>query len=229
MKYLELIWAALFRRKARTLLTLLSIMVAFLLFGPLETVRSTFSNFGQSTAGHDRLLVMSKTRPGAPLPISLYARLKNVPGIANIDYAYIFRSTYRDPKNAIAVETHTETFFDLYPELEVSPSARLALHRTRTGAIAGEVLAQKFDWQVGDKIPLQTSVTRKDGSTTWTFDLVGIYRFTDPGMKVWDNMMYINWDYFDEARQSESGTVGWYVIKVANPAEIDAVAQAVDA
>lgn len=230
MKYLHLIWAGLFRRKVRTFLTLLSIMVAFLLFGPLETVRSTFSKFGQSTAGYNRLLTMSKIRPGAPLlPQSLYARIKEVPGISNVDYAYVFLGTYQDPKNAIPVETHTETFFDLYPELEVSPSERHAFQRTRTGAIAGQALAKKFNWKVGDKVPLQTSVPRKDGSDIWTFDLVGIYRFTDEGMKVWENQIFINWDYFDNARQSESGTVGWYVLKVEDVNQADDVAHAVDA
>jgi putative ABC transport system permease protein len=173
---------------------------------------------------------MSKIRPGAPLlPQSLYARIKEVPGISNVDYAYVFLGTYQDPKNAIPVETHTETFFDLYPELEVSPSERHAFQRTRTGAIAGQALAKKFNWKVGDKVPLQTSIPRKDGSDIWTFDLVGIYRFTDEGMKVWENQIFINWDYFDNARQSESGTVGWYVLKVEDVNQADDVAHAVDA
>jgi putative ABC transport system permease protein len=230
MKYLDLIWAGLFRRKARTILTLLSIVVAFVLYGPLETVRSTFANYGQSTAGYDRLLTLSKVSPGAALlPQSLYARIREVPGITDVDYAYIFMGSYQDPKNSMPVETHTETFFQLYPELELSPTARAAFHRTRTAAIVGEDTARKFNWKVGDKIPLQTAVLRKDGSSVWTFDLVGIYRFTDPGMKVWENIMYINWAGFDAARQSGNGNVGWYVFKVADVKQADNVAHAVDA
>ena len=38
MKYFPLIWSSLFRKKTRTVLTLLSIMVAFLLFGLLQAV-----------------------------------------------------------------------------------------------------------------------------------------------------------------------------------------------
>lgn len=230
MRYLDLIWAGLFRRKARTILTLLSITVAFLLYGPLETVRSTFDNYGQSAAGYDRLLTLSKASPGvALLPLSLYGRIRDVPGITDVDYAYIFMGSYQGPKNSMPVETHTETFFQLYPELELSPSARAAFHRTRTGAIVGEGAAKKFNWKVGDKVPLQTAVARKDGSTVWTFDLVGIYRFTDPGMKVWENTVYINWAGFDEARQSGNGNVGWYVFKVADVKQADNVAHAVDA
>jgi putative ABC transport system permease protein len=230
MNYLDLIWAGLFRRKVRTILTLLSIVVAFLLYGPLETVRSTFDNYGQSTAGYDRLLTMSKVSPGAPLlPQSLYGRIRDVSGVTNVDHAYIFMGSYQDPKNAIPVETHTDTFFDLYPELEVSQSARLAFHRTRTAAIVGEDLATKFNWKVGDRIPLKTQVVRKDGSDVWTFDVVGIYRFTDPGMKVWENMMYINWAGFDAARHAGNGNVGWYVFKIADVKQVDSIAHAVDA
>lgn len=230
MKYLHLIWAGLFRRRARAVLMLLSITVAFLLYGPLETVRGTFANFGQSAAGHDRLLTLSKLRPGAPLlPLSLYHRIKEVPGVTHVDYACAFGATYQDAKNAFPLETHTATFFDLYPELELAPSARAAFQRTRTAAIVGEGLAARFNWKVGDKVPLQTSEQRKDGSTVWTFDVVGIYRFTDPGMKVWENTVFINWDGFDEARLSGSGNVGWYVFRVADVHQVDNIAHEVDA
>lgn len=230
MKYLHLVWAGLFRRKVRTLLVLLSITVAFLLYGPLETVRSTFANYGQSAAGHDRLVTMPKLRAGAPvLPQSLYAQIAQVPGVTKIDYSYYFGATYQDPKNLVPVETHTGTFFDLYPELELSPGVRETFERTRTAAIVGPAVAAKYNWKVGDKIPLQTSVARKDGSTVWTFDLVGIYRFTDPGMQVWENMMYVNWTGFDEARASDTGGVAWYVVKIADVRQLDNVVYGIDA
>ncbi|MFC4307575.1 ABC transporter permease [Steroidobacter flavus] len=230
MKYLHLIWAGLFRRRARAVLMLLSITVAFLLYGPLETVRSTFANFGQSTAGHDRLLTMSKLRPGAPtLPLSLYQRIKTVPGIVNVDYACAFGASYQDAKNAFPLETHTAEFFDLYPELELVPEARAAFQRIRTAAIVSEAMAEKFHWKVGDKVPVQTAEQRKDGSSVWTFDIVGLYRFTDPGMKVWENTVYINWDGFDEARLSGTGNVGWYVFRVADVRQADGIGYEVDA
>jgi len=229
MKYLPLIWANLFRRKARAILLLLSITVAFLLYGPLETVRGTFATFGQSAAGHDRLLTLSKLRPGAPLlPLSLYARIKEVPGITHVDYACAFGASYQDARNAFPLETHTAAFFDLYPELELAPDARVAFQRMRTGAIVGEGLATRFHWKVGDKIPLQTTVQRRDGSTVWTFDVVGIYRFTDPGMKVWENTVFINWDGFEETRLSEAGSVGWFVFRVADLHQVDNISHEVD-
>lgn len=229
MKYLHLIWAGLFRHRARAVLMLLSITVAFLLYAPLETVRSTFANFGQSAAGYDRLLTMSKLRPGVELlPLSLYDRIKAVPGITTVDYAHTFGGSYQDPKNVFPLETHTAAFFDLYPELELASTARLAFERTRTAAIVGEGLAASFNWKVGDKVSFQTSEQRKDGSTIWTFDVVGIYRFTDPGMRVWENTIFINWQGFDETRLSGAGSVGWYVFRIADLHQADNIAYEVD-
>lgn len=230
MKYLKLISAGLLRRKSRTILTLLSIIVAFLLYGPLETVRATFLSFGQSTAGNNRLVSMSKVSPGAPLlPQSLYGQISEVQNVVAVDYAYAFGGTYQDPKNVIALETHTETFFDLYPELELSPAERDAFRTIRTGMIASRSSAQKYNWKVGDKIPFQTSVDRKDGTSVWTFDLVGLYEFSDPGMKVWDKTVYVNWKGVDEARVSGNGNVGWYVVQINDAKEADNVAHAIDA
>ena len=80
MMYLDLIWAALQRRRMRTALALLSIIVAFLLFGLLDTVRNTFTSFGQNAAGYDRLFVMSKLNPGDLLLLGLMPRIATVPG-----------------------------------------------------------------------------------------------------------------------------------------------------
>lgn len=230
MKYLDLIWAALQRRKARTALALLSVVVAFVLFGLLDTVRNTFSSFGQNAAGYDRLFVMSKMSVGNPLPLSLLPLIAEVPGVTRVSYGSFLEGTYQGPRNQISVEAHQgDDYFDFYPDVEISPAARAALRRTRTGAVAGETLARKFHWKVGDKIPLQTALPQKDGSNILTLDLVGVYRFPDRSMRVFNNSLYINWDYFDESRVSDHGTVSYYVLKAASRDDAYRVAISVDA
>jgi putative ABC transport system permease protein len=230
MKYLDLIWAALQRRRARTALALLSIVVAFLLFGLLDTVRNTFSSFGQNAAGYDRLFVMSKLNPGNPLPLSLLSRIAAVPGITRVSYGSFLQATYQGPRNPISVEAHQGAdYFDFYPDVAIAPAERQALQRTRTGAVAGETLAKRFHWKVGDKIPLQTATALKDGSNILTLDLVGIYRFPDRSMRVFNNSLYVNWDYLDESRVSDHGTVSYYILKAASRADAYGVAVSVDA
>lgn len=227
MKYLDLIWAALFRRKVRTIFTLLSILTAFLLFGLLDSVRSGFASAGQ--AGTNRLITASKINFGLPLPLSLYERIQAMPGITQIEYASALAGTYRDPKNFIPVEGHSDSFLAMYPEWQISPAERERFLKTRTGVIASESLAKKYHWKVGDKIPLQTSFNKKDGSTTWTFDLAGIFRITDPSMQSSESILYARWGFVNEAREKGTDTVDWFALEVPDVNDIDRVAHEVDA
>ena len=229
MKYLHLIWAALFRRRLRTIFTLLSVLAAFLLFGLLDSVRSAFMHAGEGIPGADRLVTNGKLRFGVPLPRSLQAVIRNVPGVVKVSYGSFFRGTYRDPKNAVPIEAYEEHYLDLYPEWTIPAAQRQAFRTTRTGALAGEILARKYNWKVGDRIPLQTNIAQENGSNTWTFDLVGIYRIDNPNLKMMEGILYMNWDYLDEGRQSGKGTVEWFIAKVVSLKQADSISQAIDA
>jgi putative ABC transport system permease protein len=231
MKYFHLVWAALFRRKTRTLFTLLSVLAAFLLFGLLDSVRMAFANAGGSIAGVDRLVTMSKVSFTFPLPKSLQARIQAVPGVADVTYANWFGGIYQEPKNFFANEAVADNFFDLYPEFMLSPTERKAFKETRSGAVVGASLARKYHFKIGDKIPLQATIyPQKGGGNTWTFDLVGIYHARDPKLEAQENALFFNWDHFNEAAQFGAGnTVGWYVLKLADRRQSDRIAQAIDA
>jgi putative ABC transport system permease protein len=230
VKYFNLVWAALFRRKTRTLFTLLSVLAAFLLFGLLNSVRDAFASAGHSVAGASRLITISKVSFTMELPESLYMRIQTVPGVAEATYANWFGGVYQDPKNFFANEAVPPNFFDIYPEFELPAAQRRAFVGTRTGAVVGATLARRFHWKIGDKIPLQATIfPQKDGSNTWTFDLVGIYHVTNSREKQQEDALFFNWKYFDEARQFGNGKVGWYIEKVAQPQDADRVAAAIDA
>ena len=230
MKYLQLVWAALMRHKARTVFTLLSVAAAFLLFGLLDSVRGAFAGAGNSVAGLNRLVTVSKISFTLQLPKSLLERIQAVPGVADVTYANWFGGIYQDPKNFFPNEAVAGNFLDAYPEWKISAAERAAFRDTRTGAVVGAALAQKYHWKVGDKIPLQGTIfPQKDGTNTWILDLVGIYHIADPQQRSQENALLFNWDYFDEARAFGNGNIGWYVVKVADPATADRVAQSVDA
>lgn len=231
MKYFHLVWAALFRRKTRTLFTLLSVIAAFLLFGLLDSVRAAFANAGNNIAGVDRLVTISKVSFTMSLPKSLLARIQAVPGVVEVTYVNWFGGIYQDPKNFFPNEAVAENFFDLYPEWVLPAEQRQAFKQTRSGAVIGATLARKYHWKIGDKIPLQATIfPQKNGSNTWTFDLVGIYHASNPKLENQENALFFNWDHFNEATQFGGGnTVGWYVIKLADRRQGDQVAQAVDA
>ncbi len=229
MKYVHLILSALLRRKTRTIFTLLSVLAAFLLFGLLDSVRSAFASAGQDIAGVDRLVTVSKISFTLSLPKSLLERIAATPGVAEVSYANWFGGIYQDPKNFFANEAVAPNFLDLYPEWRLSAAERQAFRDTRTGAVVGARLASQFHWRIGDKIPLQATIfPQKGGSNTWTFDLVGIFHEIDPKQRDQENVLFFNWDYFDEARAFGNGSVGWYISRVSDRNQAGRVAQAID-
>ncbi|MBK8162886.1 MAG: FtsX-like permease family protein [Gammaproteobacteria bacterium] len=229
MKYLHLIWMGLRRKRTRTLLTLLSVAAAFALFGLLDAVRVAFTA-PQNLAGIDRLIVSSRFSIIQPLPFAHLARMQAVPGVREIAYANWFGGVYQDPKNFFpTIAVSPQSFLDIHPEILIEPGQRQAFIATRTGTIVGAALAERFGWKVGDKIPLQATIfPNKDGSILWALDLVGIFRAAQPELRGMEQQLFFNFAYFDEAREFGQGTVGWYIVKVDDPAQVDRIALAID-
>lgn len=231
MKYLPLIWAELFRRKTRTILTLLSILAAFLLFGLLNGVRESFNEAGKSAVGAERLQTGSRLSFIQTLPFSLYSRIGQVDGVKRATYANWFGGAYQDPHNQIFSFAVAPNYLDLYPEIEVAPAERKAFADTRTGILVGEVLMKRFGWKVGQKIPLQSTIfPNSGGSKNWSFDIVGVMRAKDKKSGGWyDQMLLLHWKYFDESTPYNQGEVGWYVTAVNDASQADRVAKGIDA
>lgn len=228
MKYFPLLWSGLWRKRTRTWLTLASITVAFLLFGLLQGVNAAF---GHSVAASrlDRLYVQSRISFTEPLPLAHMALIETVPGVDKVAYANWFGGYYQDPKNFIfSYPVDAERFFSLYPELQLPPEQLQALINTRTGAIVGTELAKKYGWKIGDKVPLKSQIwTHPDGSYDWDFDIVGIFDW--PGDNTQASSFYFNYKYFDEGRAFSKGSIGWYVVHLADVSKATEVASAVDA
>jgi len=228
MKYLHLIWASLLRKKVRTTLTLLSIIVAFLLFGMLDAVRVAFT-VRESLEGASRLIASSKLSIIQPLPYSYQAQIQRVTGVEDIAFANWFGGIYQDRKNFFANFAVSTNYFAMYPEFVLPAEQKQAFLTTRTGAIVGANLAQRYNFKIGDKIPLQATIfPHKNGGNTWTFDLVGIFQARDERDRNQEDQMMFRYDYFDEGRTFAHGTVGWYMVKVSDPSRAQQVAQAID-
>jgi putative ABC transport system permease protein len=227
MKYFPLLWAALWRKKARTLFTLLSILFAFLLFGMLQGVNSAF-NESVERANVDRLVTTSSIALTESLPYGDLTQIQAVPGVSMVAHATWFGPYYQEPKNVIfAFPVEPEQYFPIYPELVLPQEQLDALIHTRTGAVVGAALAAKYGWKIGDRVPLTSTIwTKSDRSSDWSFDIVGIYKVpSDPAQ---ESAFFFNYSYFDEGRSFGKGRVGWYIVKVKDPGQSAQVAAAVD-
>jgi len=226
MKFLHLIWANLLRKKLRTSLTLLSIVVAFVLFGFLCAIKQALVG-GVALAGADRLIVRHKVSIIQLLPQSYQARMQRIPGVAAVAHQTWFGGIYQDPKNFfMQCPVVPEDFMPMFPEFMLPPEQMKAWLATRTGAIVGRNTAERFGWKIGDKIPITSPIWLRK---TWEFDLVGIYDGRDKGTDT--TGFYFRYDFFDEARKAQGwgqGLVGWYTIRVTDPAQAAEVARRVD-
>jgi len=228
MKFLPLVWRNLFRRKARTTFTLLSVMVAFLLYGILVTIRVAFS-LGVEVAGADRLVLIHKVSLIMPLPLSYEDRIRAIRGVKDVTHSTWFGGFYQEPTNFFAqMAVDPEAFLRMYPEYVVPEAQKKAWFEDRTGAIVGRATAERFGWKVGDRIPIQGTIFRqRDGNSTWEFNLDGIYEGDKPGVD--NTQFFFHYKFLDEARNWGQGLVGWYVLRVDDPAQSAEVAERIDA
>ncbi|HUE89900.1 MAG TPA: FtsX-like permease family protein [Vicinamibacterales bacterium] len=215
MKFLPLIWRNVWRRKFRTTFTLLSIFVAFLLFGILMTIRMSF-DFGVQVAGLDRLVIIHKVSLIMPLPLSYKTQIERTPGVDIVSHSNWFGGVYQDPANFFAnMAVEPESFLKIYTEFDIPPDQVKAWLADRQGAIVGRDLATRFGWNIGDRVPLIGTIFQPNGGgQTWEFNIAGIYDGAD---NIDKTQMFFRYDYLTENSRFADGQVGWYIVKVADP------------
>ena len=228
MKFMHIVWKNLMRRKIRTLFTLLSIFITFVLFGYLMAIRSAFS-MGIDLAGADRLMVLNKISIIMPLPSSYRERIKQIEGVKDVTYANWFGGYYQETRNQFPnMAVDAGSWFEMYSEFKVPEDQYKAWRADRQGAIIGADLAKRFGWKVGDRVPLQATIFARPDRRAWEFNISGIY---DSPIKGTDKtQLFFHWEYLNEAvRSTQFGNqVGWYVIKVDDPEQSPAIARTVD-
>ncbi|MCJ7440842.1 MAG: hypothetical protein MUO25_04585 [Thermoanaerobaculaceae bacterium] len=222
MKFFRLVLAQLLRKKVRTTLTIGSFTVALFLYGLLVTIRGAFSG-GADVAGVDRLTVINKTSLIMPLPFSYRDRILRVPGVSGVTYATWFGGVYQDEKNFFPqFGVDKDTWFDVYAEYVLPKDQREAFLRDRQACLAGKSLAKRFGFKVGDRLPLRGTIW----PGAWEFNVAGIYEGNRP--EVDTTGLLFRFDYLEERRQFGKGTVGWYVVRLANPDDAVKVTRTID-
>jgi putative ABC transport system permease protein len=231
MKFFPLIWRNLLRKKLRTILTLLCVFVAFLLFGILCIIREALTG-GVSMAGVDRLMVRHKVSLIMMLPVSYKERMESIPGVSAVTHTTWFGGIYKDPKNMIGTfPVDPESYFDMFPEFTIKPAVLKAWQEKRNGVVVGEALLKRFSdsdgWKIGSVIPITTPIWgAPKGQNQWEFEIVGTYGTTKKNVD--NNGFLFRYDYFDEGREKQKGQVGWFSVRVDHSADAPAIAAKID-
>jgi putative ABC transport system permease protein len=225
MKFSRLIFANLFRKKARLILTIGSFAIALFLFTFLAVVKGAFSR-GTELAGADRLVVINRVGLIQTLPLSYDDKIRAISGVKFVTHNHWFGGVYQDEKNffpqfAVDIENHRQVM----TEFRVPDDQWNNFVKDQQGAVVGAGLAKRFGWKIGDRIPLKNALY---GTTkTWEFNLDGIYHNDKPGGD--ESQFWLQWKYFDEnVPATVKSTAGWYVLKLDNPDDAARVGKAID-
>jgi putative ABC transport system permease protein len=221
--------ANLFRKKTRTILTILSVVMAFLLFGLLQSLNHVF-NAGADFVGATRLVTQARVSFTQPLPLSMVPKVEAVSGVARVTYSQWFGGVWQTNTQVFTFAVDPSSYHDVYPEWVMPEEQWKAFATTRTAMVAGKQLADQYGWKVGQKIPLSSNIyPQKNGSKSWIFDLVGIYDGKDENWKKQTNAVLINHDYFDEANQFGKGRANFLILKLAEGGNAEAISKTIDA
>jgi len=215
MSLWTLIRAELWRRPERTIFTIASLAVGFLLFGLLQSVNAAFGA-AVARSHADRLMITE--RFGGSMPLAYLSRIERVPGVAQVAWFALLIAHYRDVKQPLMVLATTPAFFSVLEEYKTPAVAVNRLISTRTGLIVLDTVAKRFGWKVGDQVGLL------DGPRVWTFDIVGIV--TCPSNPAHPAFAVTNYAYVDAIRAS--GTVAYFVVRVADSRRAVYVARSID-
>lgn len=227
MKYLPLVWASLWRNRGRSILIFLQVAVAFMLFGVLQGLKTGVEH-AIAAARADLLIVHGRLSWGDRLPLGMIGQIESVPGVREVIPVDLSLATYQNPRQRLGlVAVRPDHGWLSAFTFTISPAAVKAFRATRTGVLIRSQLARKYGWKVGDEIPLMTDIAQRDGSTLWTFEVVGTFSDSDIGGG--DSTVLINYGYLDEARASDRGTAQHFNVRIADPRMAATVSDAIDA
>jgi len=226
VRFLPLIWSGIWRKPGRSVLIFLQVSVAFALFGVLQGMKTGVDELiGRARA--DLLLVHGSLSIIDPLPLGLLERIESVAGVKAVVPVELFGGMYQKPTQQIGiVAIRPDAGWLSAFTFTVAPEQAAAFQKTRTGTLIRQSVADKYGWKIGDRIPLITNVAQTDGSTTWTFEIVGTY--TDTDVAGGSDVILMQYDFFNEARALGKGTVSHFNASIVDPKQAAAIADAID-
>ena len=229
MKYLHLVWAGIWRKPGRAVLTLLSIITAFLLFGVLQGFMSGL-NSTVANSHADVMMVQNRVSQLEPLPMSMLAQIKSVPGVTAVTPLIVFHGAFRttQPINMRAFAVDPDAFAAAVSDEHIPPAMVEAWKHSRTGVILPAVVAAQYNLKVGDRMAFRSGFwTNRDGTTNWPLDVVGIYK-SNPKDVLFGAAVLANYDYVDQGRAQSNGTTNVFILRIADPLRAGAVAADID-
>lgn len=223
MKYLPLVWAALLRRKLRTILTLLSVTAAFTLFG---VTMGTDAAFQQLVDVINRSVVVIGARFAENMTDAQGRQIAGMPNVAAVSASGAVCGYYRNPKNRACVMMLDNAAG--WPNALLTQAQWARWRAKPDGIYISAQTAVRRSLKKGDIFNIVAEqISRADGGHTWRFEVLDVLEDSP----YWSNgFSFGSYQYYKMSRPAaDQPKAGWFQAVVKDPAAAEDTAIAIDA
>ena len=223
--YWTLVKIGLVRKRLRTFLTIMSMFIAFWLYGTLNTFGAVFTQ-GVDGLSAENIMVMPKYDMLGKLPYSHVSFIEQVEGIEKVTFMDFLSSDSMESMMDGVVYAVRSNFFEVYDRFETDEKALSAMKSNPNATIVGKLMAETKGLEIGDTLAVKSNSMNTDGSYDWSFQIVGFYSAKQ--IKGDEMGAIINWESFDEARLNQKGTVGFIMAKASDASLAGSISNTID-
>jgi putative ABC transport system permease protein len=227
----KLLWRNVLGHPVRSLLTIGAVTVAVFLITVLQAVTAGLSRTLDASSAN-RLLVQSAVSLYVDLPLSYQQKMASVDGIEAICKWQWFGGRYEQDKGGFFAQfgIDADTFMVSYPEMSIAEGSYEDFSATRTACIVGKQLAEKYDWRVGQTVPISGTIFTRTDNRPWDFTIKAIYESSSPAFD--QQQMFFHYEYLHESLEQGGAVgpegVGVYMLRLSQGTDPLVVQGAVD-
>lgn len=227
----KLLWRNVLGHPVRSLLTIGAVTVAVFLITVLQAVTAGLSRTLDASSAN-RLLVQSAVSLYVDLPLSYQQKMASVDGIEAICKWQWFGGRYEQDKGGFFAQfgIDADTFMVSYPEMSIAEGSYEDFSATRTACIVGKQLAEKYDWRVGQTVPISGTIFTRTDNRPWDFTIKAIYESNSPAFD--QQQMFFHYEYLHESLEQGGAVgpegVGVYMLRLSQGTDPLVVQSAVD-
>ena len=220
-----LVKIGLIRKRLRTFLTIMSMFIAFWLYGTLNTFAAVFTG-GIDGLSDENIMVMPRYDMFGKLPLSHASFIEEIEGVEQVMFMDFLMSDSIESMMDGVVYAVSPNFFEVYDRFVTDDEALAEMIRNPNATIVGELMAETKGLEIGDILAIKSNSLNSDGTYNWSFQVVGFY--TAKQIKGDEMGAVINWDSFDETRLNQKGTIGYIIAKASDPSLANEIGDIID-
>lgn len=228
MRFLPLIWDAVWRKPGEAILIGLAVTAAFTLFDLMLGLHASYQEMIDRSS-NDRLTTDPRfpLSNGLRLPIAMRDQIARVNGVTAVGALYQLRGYYRDPHNVTRILAVDEHMQDVWSESFITAEHWRLLRTVPDGVLVSRKAAERWHLQPGDAFPLTTALgLRADGSTYWPFRVLALI---PDAPRLINGFILGNLQYVDESRPvADQGNVTEFRVAIADPSAANETSLMID-